>query len=136
QPDYGGTAPNPATKYAVASVDYSAKLPNVGVETSTYEAYDGRGHSASATVTVDVRDASYDTAPMCFDDSFTIEAGTTVPLFAECMDNEDDQVSMVVVGQPAHGTIGTDADGNPTYTPAADFTGSDTLTYKGSDGTM
>jgi hypothetical protein len=35
---------------------------------------------------------------------------------------------------PAHGTLALDSNGSFTYTPAASFAGTDTLTYRSSDG--
>src|SRR5204863_205962 len=40
-----------------------------------------------------------------------------------------------VVAQPAHGTVAVNADGSFTYTPALNFNGNDSFTYKANDGT-
>jgi VCBS repeat-containing protein len=37
---------------------------------------------------------------------------------------------------PAHGTLALNANGSFTYTPAANFNGTDTFTYRASDGTL
>ena len=37
---------------------------------------------------------------------------------------------------PAHGTLSLSADGSFSYTPAADFNGSDSFTYQASDGSL
>ena len=36
---------------------------------------------------------------------------------------------------PAHGTLTLNADGSFTYTPAANYNGTDSFTYKANDGT-
>ena len=40
-----------------------------------------------------------------------------------------------VVAQPAHGTVVLNSNGSFTYTPAANFNGADSFTYRASDGT-
>jgi VCBS repeat-containing protein len=42
----------------------------------------------------------------------------------------------VVGSAPSHGTLTLDADGSFTYTPAANFNGSDSFTYRASDGSL
>ncbi len=42
---------------------------------------------------------------------------------------------MLVTG-PSHGTLTLNADGSFSYTPAANFNGSDSFTYRASDGTL
>ena len=37
---------------------------------------------------------------------------------------------------PSHGTLTLNANGSFTYTPAANFNGSDSFTYRASDGTL
>ena len=39
-----------------------------------------------------------------------------------------------ITTQPAHGTASINASGNVTYTPAANYNGSDSFTYRASDG--
>ncbi len=45
-------------------------------------------------------------------------------------------VTAVLVGGPAHGTLTLNTDGSFTYTPSANFTGSDTFTYMAVAGTL
>jgi hypothetical protein len=46
-----------------------------------------------------------------------------------------DSSALEIVDTPKHGNIGALSDGKLIYTPAKDFTGTDTFTYKGNDGT-
>src|SRR5690606_7148511 len=41
-----------------------------------------------------------------------------------------------IVTQPGHGTLALDANGGFVYTPANGYTGTDTFTYRASDGTL
>jgi VCBS repeat-containing protein len=50
-------------------------------------------------------------------------------------DGDPISVPAASVTGPAHGTLTLSADGSFTYTPAADFHGTDTFTYQASDGT-
>jgi VCBS repeat-containing protein len=45
-------------------------------------------------------------------------------------------LSAVLVSEPSHGTLALNADGSFTYGPAANFTGSDSFTYRASDGSL
>src|SRR5205807_1061036 len=45
-----------------------------------------------------------------------------------------DSLTAVLVTGPAHGTLTWNTDGSFTYTPAANFNGTDSFTYKATDG--
>src|SRR5207253_3031103 len=49
-------------------------------------------------------------------------------------DVDGDSLTAVLVSGPAHGTLTLNANGFFSYTPAADYTGPDSFTYKASDG--
>src|SRR5262249_11914186 len=51
-------------------------------------------------------------------------------------DVEGDALSAVLVSGPAHGTLALNADGSFTYTPAANYNGADSFTYKANDGAL
>ena len=51
-------------------------------------------------------------------------------------DPEDDPLTFEIVTPPAHGTLGPVVGNQVVYTPALDFTGSDTFTYRASDGEL
>ena len=51
-------------------------------------------------------------------------------------DPDGDPLTAVLVTGPSHGTLTLNANGSFTYTPAADFTGSDSFSYRASDGTL
>ncbi|MDQ4133624.1 MAG: cadherin-like domain-containing protein [Actinomycetota bacterium] len=55
-------------------------------------------------------------------------------VLANDTDPEGDALTAVKVTDPAKGTVALNANGSFTYTPNADFTGTDTFTYKASGG--
>lgn len=80
------------------------------------------------------------TAPVAGNDSFTISYGGTLDVFAygitsNDMDAEGDPLSAVLVSDVSNGTLTLNSDGTFQYTPDAGFSGTDSFTYKASDGT-
>ena len=51
-------------------------------------------------------------------------------------DADGDSLTATVVTGPAHGTLALNANGSFTYTPAANYNGPDTFTYRVSDGQL
>jgi hypothetical protein len=76
-------------------------------------------------------------APACSDASVSIPAGKRFALPLACTDSDGDSVTRAVVTPPAHGWLGPldDAAGTLGFTPVIDYTGSDSVTFKASDGT-
>jgi uncharacterized repeat protein (TIGR01451 family) len=92
-------------------------------------------NSASVTTTV-----VNNTAPVANDDSYTAaqDAPLTVEepgVVANDTDLTGDQLSPILVAGPSNGTLRLNRfDGSFTYTPNPGFTGTDSFTYKASDG--
>src|SRR5207237_31184 len=51
-------------------------------------------------------------------------------------DVDGDALTAILVSSPAHGSVTLNANGSVTYTPAANFNGGDSFTYKANDGTV
>ena len=49
-------------------------------------------------------------------------------------DGNDDPLTAALASAPEHGDLMLDGDGSFTYTPDADFNGSDSFTYRAGDG--
>jgi hypothetical protein len=84
-----------------------------------------------------------DSQPLVFAHSYTVlDNGTlSVPangVLASDVSPNGQAMTAVLASGPAHGTVTLNTDGSFTYTPAANFVGSDSFTYqaKGSDGTL
>ncbi len=106
------------------TVTYTPNADYHGSDTFTYTVTDGNGDSRTATVTVTVNpvvDIADDTAETDEDTAVT----TTV------LGNDTFEGTPVVtaVTQGANGTVTINADNTITYTPNADFNGTDSYTY-------
>ncbi len=80
-------------------------------------------------------------APVAVADSYSTTENTarivSAPgVLANDTDVEGDDLTAVKVSDPAHGTVTFNADGSFTYTPATDYVGADSFTYKANDGTL
>jgi putative cell wall-binding protein len=82
---------------------------------------------------------STNAAPVAADDAYTVSANVTTTVDAPGVlendtDAEDDALCATVVSGPTHGTLSLSADGGFSYRPVTGFVGTDTFTYKASDG--
>ena len=112
-------------------------LPNAGftgTDTFTYRVSDGTLSSNLATVTITVLDRN--AAPVAQSDTRSTAEDTAITFDPRGNDSDADGDALTIVGltSPSHGLVGTNADGSITYTPAADFFGTDTFTYAVNDG--
>src|SRR5262249_58953539 len=57
-------------------------------------------------------------------------------VLANDSDANGDTLNAILVSGPSHGTLTLDPDGSFTYTPAANYNGSDSFTYKANDGAL
>lgn len=95
-----------------------------GTDTFTYVVTDSFGVLSTATVSVVVNPIP----PQATNDSIIIPENHTVLIPVLSNDNGDD-LSIVSVSDPGHGTVMINGDNTLSYTPANDFTGTDTFTY-------
>ena len=105
----------------------------------TYKANDGSADSNTATVNITVTPAN--DAPVANNDAFTTNEDTAlvvaVPqgVLANDTDVDGNTLSALLVTAPTHGTLALNLNGSFTYTPAQNFFGQDSFTYKANDGT-
>jgi hypothetical protein len=121
------------TLNADGSFTYTPNTGFNGIDSLTYEATDGKGGTDIATVTVRV--GPINTPPVAQDDAATTDEDTpaTIDVLANDSDPDGDPLTVDSVTQPAHGTV-TNNGHSVIYTPAANWHGSDALTYVASDG--
>ncbi|MBV5242381.1 tandem-95 repeat protein [Mycolicibacterium sp. PAM1] len=95
------------------------------------------GHSSTATVTISVAAAPVNEKPTAVADSATTAEDTpaVIDVRANDTDPDGDALTVTAVGSPLHGTVVV-LDGKVSYTPTADYHGTDTFTYTISDGEL
>ncbi|PYR58664.1 MAG: hypothetical protein DMF91_16680, partial [Acidobacteria bacterium] len=109
-----------------------------GPDSFTYKAHDAALDSNVATVAMTVN--AVNDPPVAVSDSYagTEDTALTVAapgVLANDTDVESDPLTAILVSGPAHGTLTLNANGSFTYTPAANYNGSDSFTYQANDGT-
>ena len=92
-----------------------------------------------ATVSITV--TSVNDAPVASDDAYfgnEDEAlNVSAPgVLANDSDVDGDALTEILVSDVSHGTLTLNADGSFTYTPATDYNGTDSFTYKANDGEL
>jgi len=84
----------------------------------------------------------FNTATTANDDAYSVneDGALNVPaltgVLANDSDPEGDPLTAILVANAANGALTLNADGSFTYTPALNFNGADTFTYKANDGTV
>jgi VCBS repeat-containing protein len=123
---------------ADGSFTYTPDTDWNGVDTFTYRANDGTDDSNLATVTITVNPVN--DAPVAADDAYPCNEDDGLIAFAPGVlandsDVEGDPLTAVLVDDVANGVLVFNANGSFTYTPNADWNGTDTFTYRANDGT-
>ena len=130
-PAHGTLVLNPDGSFSYTpTADYS------GVDSFSYQVSDGTATSNTALVTIAV--TAINDAPNAVDDSYTTDEDTPLAgnVLANDTDAEGDSLSATLVAGPTHGTLVLNSDGTFTYTPDADYTGTDSFTYTAGDAAL
>ena len=109
-----------------------------GTDSFTYKANDGSADSNVVAVTITV--TATNDAPVAVADTYStrqlVPLVTAAPgLLGNDTDVEAGSLTATKVSDPDHGTVIVGSDGSFTYTPAVDYTGPDSFSYKANDGT-
>ena len=133
-PSHGTIALN-----ANGSFTYTPAADYNGDDSFTYQASDGTLQSGPATVTITMTGAN--DGPTATGDAYSTAEDTALTVAAPGVlgndsDPDGDSLSAVVDSGPTHGSLTLNPNGSFTYTPAANYNGSDSFTYRASDGTL
>src|SRR6185436_16822587 len=118
------------------SFTYTPALNFNGTDRFTYTASDGTAISNVATVILTM--APDNDAPLAVNDTASTTEETAVSGTVLGNDTDVDagaELTAMLGTSPANGTVTLNSAGSFTYTPHANFTGTDSFTYSASDGT-
>jgi len=108
-------------------------LPDAnGSDSFVYRVSDGKDSTLhTVTITIDpVNDA-----PVAGNTSIVTDEDTAYPgTLPQARDADNDPVRYTLENGPAHGQVSIETDGRYVYTPARDYNGSDSFSYRVSDG--
>ncbi len=111
-----------------------------GPDSFSYRASDGDLLSAVTTVNLTINPVN--DAPVAVGDAFSTDEDTVLAvtanngLLANDRDVDGDALTVTLVAAPSFGTLQLNRDGSFTYTPRANYHGSDSFTYQASDGAL
>ncbi len=124
---------------ADGSFSYTPNEEFSGTDSFTYKAVDSfNAESAPATVTITI-DSEND-SPIVVNDSYQTFANQVLNVSAEQgvlandSDPEGESLIATIVSGVSHGSLSFQATGAFIYTPAADYIGSDSFSYRATDG--
>ena len=108
-------------------------ISNIGVNNFTVAVSDGIASPVSAAFVINVINSNF--APVAQAQSVSTDEDTALPVTLTGTDGDDNPLTYSIVTQPANGTLSGTAP-NLTYTPNANYNGSDSFTFKVNDGVV
>ncbi|WP_220750655.1 MULTISPECIES: tandem-95 repeat protein, partial [Jannaschia] len=122
------------TQNADGTLTYTPNAEYNGPDSFTYTVSDGQGGESTASVNITVDPLNDD--PDATNDSVTVDEdeSVTIDVLANDTDADSDTLTIVSFEQGGNGSVSQNTDGTLTYTPNADYNGSDSFTYTVDDG--
>ncbi len=124
---YGVVVVNPNGAYT-----YTPNPDFHGADSFSFQASDGLASSNVATVAITV--APVNDAPTAADGSAATDEDTAFNGTLLGADVDGDALTFALVGTAKNGTVAVNANGSYTYAPNANYHGSDSFTFRASDG--
>ena len=119
-------------------VSYTPAANFFGTDSFTYSISDGHGNFDTATVNITVNNVN--DPPVANNDNYATNSNTTLNVAVPGVLSNDTDIdsstltSVLVAGSgPSHGSLTLNSNGSFSYTPAADYTGSDSFSYRAFD---
>ena len=126
------SGPSDGTLSGVAPyLTYTPNLNFNGPDEFTFMVSDGQETSSPATVSINVLNEN--DAPTAADIAVDVVEDMQTDIALDGMDPDDDSLSYTILDDALYGTIVLTGD-NASYTPDANFDGTDSFTYKANDG--
>ncbi|MFW9843517.1 MAG: Ig-like domain-containing protein, partial [Candidatus Thorarchaeota archaeon] len=126
-PSYGVLTLNPDGSFTfVPDADW------YGTDSFTYELYDGQLFSNTATVTITI--SSVNDVPVSYDDTFSVDEDVDLTEFLSATDVDEDSLTYELVSGTSNGILIFRSTGTFTYSPNANWFGTDTFTFWVYDG--
>jgi Tol biopolymer transport system component len=115
------------------TVTYSPAPNFNGADSFTYTVVDTWGDTDTGTVMVTINPVN--DPPVAGDVSAATDEDLSVQINLSATDVDNSNLTYVIVSGPANGALGAISGATVIYTPNANFNGSDSITFKASDGT-
>ena len=104
-----------------------------GPDSFTFQATYGAA-SAAATVSITVNPVN--DPPVALDQTVTTSEDTATAIYPSGSDIDGDSLSYTIMSSPEHGSLGGVSSSELVYTPASNYSGNDSFTFRVSDGVM
>jgi len=116
------------------TVTYTPAPNYFGADNFTFKTNDSTLDSNIATVSIIV--TAVNDAPVAQAQDVTTAEDTAKEIILVATDIDGDTLTYSVVGQPAHGSLSVVSGNTVTYTPAPNYFGDDSFTFKANDSTV
>jgi hypothetical protein len=127
-----GTSNGTITMNDDGSYSYCPNIGYVGTDYFTFMATNGTETSAAGTVAITVNAAT----PTVDDGAYEIDQGGMVCGTVTGSDPQNRLLTFAIAAGPSNGSLTMGDDGSYSYTPNADFNGTDTFTFIATNGTQ
>ncbi len=135
---FSGPAHGTLTLNANGGFIYTPNPDYTGSDSFTYRANDGSASSGSAIVTINV--TPLNDPPVAQNDIYNVTEDSILNIpspgvLANDSDPDGDPLIAILVSAPLHGTLTLSTNGGFIYTPATNYNGPDSFSYRANDGT-
>ena len=122
------------TVHTDGTFGYTPAADYNGTDSFTFKANDGSLDSNVATESLTI--IPVNDAPVAHDGSASGNEDTLITGSLSASDIDSPTLTYSLVAGPSHGSLTAHTDGTFGYTPAADYNGSDSFTFKANDGSL